>query len=262
VDERFQLAGSSPTGGTSWLGLRVPSVATSANAPAGSPIYSSRYLFMGAGFSIGEGDRARIIGWRQFQSIGFLYTAGGLNRPIVLPVTTPGWTFPDGTVTTHLRRLGAPNAQGLPSFRPSNLTDGQSFRKGKAMTPALLYQTITLPAGDPYYVDLTAYSPPNGGRPYGTPLSDGAQLGTVYGLDTEWKTHGAWHSLDLEVDGPDTVAAFLSVGQTDPSTYPHLLPGVGQGPEDQFCATAFSVYESFPIWWSVGVALIAEIGPK
>lgn len=261
VDETRQLSGTSPFGGSAWVGLRVPTLATAALTPAGQPRRSFRYLFNGASFSIGAGVKAKVVGYRQYHEIGFLVTDGSGVRAITLPVTTPGWAFPDATVSWHFRLLGPPNAQGLPSFTPAP-QNGQNLIKGWATGPALLYQTITLPAADPYYVDLTAYVPPNGGRPFGRPLTDHPQASNLLGLATDWRTPDAWGSLDVDVSGPDTVAALISVAQTDPTTYPALpftaaQAGIGVSPEDAFLANAI-LGSAHAIQWRVGVSLIVE----
>jgi hypothetical protein len=263
VDETRQLRGTSPFGGSPWLGLRVPTKNTASLTPAGQPRGSFRYLFNGASFSVGPGSKARIVGYRQYHEIGFLVTDGSGVRAITLPVTTPGWAFPDATVSWHFRLLGNPNASGLPLFTPAP-QNGQNLIKGWATGPALLYQTITLPAGDPYYVDLTAYVPPNGGRPFGRPIPNHPQAGTILGLSTDWASPDAWGSLDVEVSGPETVAALISVAQTDTTSYPPLpftpaAAGVGVTPEDAFLANAIAG-GSHAIQWRVGVALIVETG--
>lgn len=266
VDETRQLSGTTPYGGSPWLGLRVPTKTTASLTPPGSPRGSFRYLFNGAAFSVAPGSRARIIGYRQYHEIGYLKTSGRdpdqLVRAVTMPVTTPGWAFPDATVSWHFRRLGPPNAKGLPLFTPAPVS-AANLMKGYAMGPSLLYQSITLPAGDPYYVDLTAYVPPNGGRPFGSPLSDHPQASTLLGLATDWKHPDAWHSLDVEVRGPDTIAALISVAQTDPDAYPAigLTPtqmGIGSTPEDAFMAAAI-LNTANAIQWRVGVSLIVEV---
>jgi hypothetical protein len=280
-DEYKQLVGTDPYGGASWLGLRVPTLPTSNLVPPGQPESSSRYLFMGCAFSVADGSMARLVGYRQLVEIGFVIPANGgpsapqgpeapapapsQPRPVILPVTTPGWSFPDATVTMHIRRLGPPNAQGLPKFTPSNTTDELNLRKGFSMSPSLLYQTIALPAGDNYYTDLTAYTPPNGARPYGSPLEDFPELGTIYGLDTDWKTPYALGALDAQVRGPDTIAAFISVAQTNPETRGALpVPQVplagslGISPEDAFMIYAQSLNLE-AIYWRVGVSMIFEV---
>lgn len=307
-DEYKQVTFSDPFGSISWLGLRVPTLPTATVASQNhSPQWRNRYLFLGCAFSVAEGSRARIIGYRQLMEIGVLVpntpappptgpvqasalAAPEIRRrlraplplagapapalaptPVILDVTSPGWTFADATTTWHFRRLGPPNAQGLPSFRPSNATDLNNFRRGFGMTSALLYQSYTLPAGDAFYTDLTAYVPPNGGRPYGTPLTDDPRLSNVYGLQTPWKTADAWESLDLEVRGPDTVCAFISCAQTDPATRPLDIStgsgagvlGIGIRPEDAFLCNAedgkFGNGSNLAIVWRVGVSMIVEV---
>ena len=273
IDEFKQTFFSDPFGSISWLGMRVPTLSTTALASANATApYQNRYLFLGAAFSVAEGSRCRVIGYRQYAELGIPLAVtgegGGFTRPILLPVTTPGWCFPDATTTWHFRRLGgSPNAAGLPSFRPSNPTDLVNLRRGFGMTPALLYQSVTLPAGDAFYPDLTAYVPPNGGRPFGAPLTDDPRLSNLYGLQTEWKTADAWESLDLEVRGPDTVCAFISTAQSDPSSRPRDPStgfgagslGIGIAPEDAFLANGVDIYETPAILWRVGVSLIVEV---
>jgi hypothetical protein len=124
----------------------------------------------------------------------------------------------------------------------------------------VLYETATLPVLDQYYVDLTSYTPPNLGRPWGQPIRSG--LGTFMDQRTEWRTHGGWHSLDAGVEGPCTVGMFASVRQTDPVARPKLtLPGTvaaavgGLSSEDAFI-------QNFPnaIYWRVGGSMIVEVG--
>ncbi len=271
VDEFFgQGHATDPFGGTSWLGLRVPFQPTSVNAAGNpGPEYAYRYLFMGAAFSVAEGSVARIVGYRQLLTLGTLVTSESSSAvvPYELDVEAPEFAFVDATVSTHFRRLGPPNAQGLPSFRPSNKTDLQNFRKGFSMQPALLYQKYSLPAGNPYYTNLTAYTPPNAGRPYGTPLTDNPELSNVKGLVTDWRTPDALGSLDVEVRGPDTVCAFISVAQTDPNLSQNVPAaftnpgnaGLGATREQAFIQTANLGYETPVFYWRVGVSLIVEV---
>lgn len=270
VDEFFgQGHATDPFGGTSWVGLRVPFAPTAAITPQGVPSFASRYLFQGAAFSVAEGSVARIIGYRQLVTLGTIVESGTSTAliPQELEVEEPEFAFIDATVSWHFRRLGPPNAQGLPSFRPSNKTDGVSFRKGFSMQPALLYKSITLPAGNPYYTNLTAYQPPNAGRPYGYPLTDNPELSDIKGLVTRWKTPDALGSLDVEVRGPDTVCAFISVAQTDPNlsqgvpaafTNPGNA-GLGISREQAFIQNANLGYDLPVFYWRVGVSLIVEV---
>lgn len=253
-DESLQTVFGDPYGGTSNVGLRVPTLAT----PSGAESYVNRYLFNLASFSVGEGARGRILGWRQLVTLGYRYSSGTGAAPytVELPVASPIWRFPDGNISWHLQRLGPPSEAGiaLPSPGPN---DQRSLKYKWCETPALLYQAVTLPALNPQYVDLTAYTPPNSGRPWGTPLQNGQQ-GTFYDLRANWRDDQAWFSLDIPFEGPDIVALFASVKQTNPSTRPTLaLPGTvyqnGLGPEDLFL-------QNYPnaIYWRVAGSLIVE----
>lgn len=275
LDEFKQLGGSDPFGSNSWLGLRVPTLATSAIAAQnGTPLFSNRYLFMGARFDIAEGSKARIIGYRQMIVIGFVAEQGGEGGsngpyPVTFQVVTPDFAFTDpATVSWHFRLLGPPanHTIGLPTPAPLNLKN-LAFRETNGA--ALLYEKVVVPVGA-FYPDLTAYTPPNLGKPWGKPLTDDPRLSTVYGLQTDWRTADAWGSLDAEVEGPDTVAAFISVAQTNPTTRSQLLPsnqgqvfGLGLSPEDQFIlnnkALFASTAQSGVIYWKVAVSLIVEV---
>jgi hypothetical protein len=247
VDEYLQLLGGDPFGGSSATGLRVPQLPT--------PDAKSRYLFNGCSFSVGEGGKARILGYRQLVTIGQGNVGEGEGagpRFVEQQVVSPTWRFVDGNVWMGIRRLGGPNAQQLPLGTPSP-TNFRSAAHLWADTPSLLYKEIVSP--DAYYTNLSSYVPPNGGRPWGTPIEIGTDL---LDLRTQWRTHGAWGSLGLEVEGPDTVSFFISVRQTNPATRTALsLPenplGNGLGVEESFI-------QNFPnaIYWRVGVSLIVE----
>jgi hypothetical protein len=260
VDEYLQGLTGDPFGGAEAVGLRVPTASTASLATKGE---RHRYLFLLASFSLGSpmgnAAEARILGYRQLVTIG--KNVGTLANPrfVEQEVTTPGFRLPDGNVSFHIHRLGPPNAQGFPRGEPANTTELRSFKKNWSDGSALLYDTYTIPAGNGFYVNLTAYAPPNGGRPWGTPLRAGQQ-GTFYDLRTPWRTAHAWSSLDMWLRGPDTIAFFASVRQSagaqppagisSPSQIPNAMP------EEQFIA-------AFPgaIYWRVGGSLILEVSP-
>ena len=79
-----------------------------------------------------------------------------------------------------------------------------------------------------------------------------------------WKTPRALRSLDVEVEGPDTVCAFISSAQTDGAARTKIPvssspPGsLGLGPEDAFCMLADSLGHP-AIVWRVGVSMIFEV---
>ena len=267
TDEFLQVVGSDPFGSESHVGLRVPALSTLALSTLnGSPQWRNRYLFAAASYSIGEGSMGRIIGYRQMVTIGTTVNVGGEGpvalRAVEQEVLSPFWHFPDANLSFHLRRLGPPDHQGFPKNTPGP-SDARNFHWRTSTGPALLYETATLaPLGagvDPFYVHLTGYTPPNAGKPWGTPLSDGHQ-GTFTDLRTQHRTHGAWHSLDIEGEGPDTITAFVSVAQTDPATRLALPAST-----PTFFAGGLSVEEQFllnypdALYWRVEFSLIVEI---
>jgi hypothetical protein len=257
IDEYNQGIASDPFGGAEAVGLRVPTASTASVAATKSERH--RYLFMLAAFSIGNSTEARIVGYRQLVTIGKNVGTLAAPRFVEQEVTTPGFRLPDGNVSFHIHRLGPPNAQGFPTGEPSNLTELRSFKKNFSIAPALLYDTYSIPAGNAFYVNLTAYAPPNGGRPWGTALRAGQQF-TFYDLRTPWRSGKAWSSLDMQLKGPDTVAFFASVRQSAGAQPPSGISSLSQipqaMPEEQFIA-------AFPgaIYWRVGGSLILELSP-
>jgi hypothetical protein len=253
IDEYLQLVGGDSSNGSTSMGLRVPTLAT--------PSRDQRYLFALATFSVGPSQLARIIGSRQFVSIG----QGGVGvsgesggpRYVEMEVTSSNWRFQDGNVFWGLRRTGAPNSQGQTSSTPSPSPSLRSTAYQTSTSPALLYDTLvpqTSPTLSPYYVDLTSYTPPALGR-----LGEAIEAGTeFYDLRTPWRTYGAWGSLGFPIEGPDTVTFFASVRQTDPNkrvelALPDTVYAGGLPPEEQFL-------QNFPnaIYWRVAASLIVE----
>lgn len=248
-DEFLQGVGGDPDGGSYAMGLRVPTLAT--------PDPQSRYLFLLSSFSLGEGDRARIRGYRQYASLGFEVAGRFWEQPI----SAPAFRLPDGNISWSIRRLGGPNAQGIAKTGPAP-GDLWSFKKFWADTPALLYESYSIAAGNRIYTQLSSYTPPLLGRPWGTSLSSGHQ-GTFYDLRAPWNTGQAWYSLDMEVEGPDTYAFFASVRQTAGQYAIADTPlafGNGLTAEEQFIGNFGGVGEgeSRPIYWRVGGSLIVE----
>ena len=263
-DEYLALVGGDPDGSTTSMGLRVPTLAT----PAGVAGLSDRYLFLLASFSLGEGECARIIGYRQFVSLGYAQSFGnpdgGTNgfRVVEQEVFSPNFRFPDGNVSWHLRTMGPPNAQQIPQQGSASMRSKgpdascDSFVYQWADTPALLFGTgQSVPPGR-IYPNLSSYTPPNGGKPWGTGIATG--LGTFYDLRTQWRTHGAWTSLDIPVQGPDTIGFFASVRQTNPSTRPPLTLLSIKAPNGLSAEEQFLLNFPNAIYWRVGGALIVE----
>ena len=249
-DEYLQGVGGDPQRGGSYVGLRVPALASTPD---------NRVLFLGAAFSISDGAKARIIGARQLVTIGEVLNPGtDTARPVEQEVTSAVWRFTDGNVSHHLRQIGPPNGQGQPAVVQGPL-DAPSFKYRWAMAPALLYQAASVAAGEPY-TNLTAYTPPNGGAPFGRPIENGFEQGALYGLSFNRRTSQAWESLSIDIEGPDTVAWFIPVKQTNTSTRVALTP-----PEGGFVSGGLPPEEAFlqnfpnAIYWRVGVSLIVEL---
>jgi hypothetical protein len=251
IDEAFQSVGSDPFLGTSNFGLRVPYMAT--------PLPTQRYLFNLASYTLADGQQARIRGYRQFWSLGVKLGEGsGPFTIIEQPVEQPGFYLPDGNVSWHMRRLG-PGEVPVPNQGPiTPPLRSLSFRMSE--NPSLLYETIT-PSGS-FYVNLTSYTPPNLGRPWGTSLQN--NLGTMLDQRTEWRTHGAWHSMDTPVVGPCTIAFFASVLQTNAAAREALpLPTDINGLSDEWSFVInfpFILGESTgALIWRVAGAFIVEV---
>lgn len=250
-DENLQATGGGdPYGGMSSVGLRVPTLAT--------PNAQSRYLFLLGTFSIPARSHARIIGYRQLVSLGVITDSAGGPYVAELLVTSPSWRFPDGNVSWHMQRLGPPNSKGFPYSVLTGATPppSPSFAFRFAQGSALLYEKSTLPGN--LYVDLSAYTPPNQGRPWGRALRSG--FFTFYDNHTAYD-YGALVPMNAHIEGPETIGFFASLYQSNPSTRATLSVAAPSGtytngvtPEDQFLL-------NFPnaIYWRVGGSLLVEL---
>jgi hypothetical protein len=255
IDEAFQSLGGDPFLGTSNFGLRVPFMPT--------PDPFSRYLFNLASFNLAEGERATVVGYRMFWSLGVrLGPLGGPFTFIEQPVEQPGFYLPDGNVSWHMHRI-AHHEVPLPNQGPQNPPlPSLVFRMSD--NPALLYEFVDASG---FYVNLSAYTPPNLGRPWGTMLKN--NLGTMYDQRTQWRTQGAWRAMHMPVDGPCTVAFFASVQQTNPSADARVLPPVPSPFFPNGLSDEWQFIFNFPnstststgaIIWRVAGALIVELG--
>jgi hypothetical protein len=251
LDEYLQGVGGDPWGGSSALGLRVPFLAT--------PDKNNRYLFLLASFTIGEGASVVIKGYRQYASLGIALSA---TRVIEQEITSPAFRLPDGNISWAIRGLGPPNAGGYPKQGPTP-DDLRSFKKNWADASCLLYNDYTIAAGNQIYTQLESYVAPNLGRPWGTALPAGQQ-GNFTDLRTPWKSSRAWASLDVHVDGPNTIAFFASVRQSA-GTYAAAAPSASfsgmNTPEEAFMANFMTGGDAptKPIYWRVGGSLIVEV---
>jgi hypothetical protein len=263
LDEELQTVAGDPYGGLSSVGLRVPTL------PSERGRTSARYLNLLAGFTVPEGVRVRIHGYRQLVTIGYLQPAVSQNPPRVneFQVTSPFFKFPDGNISWHLMRMGM--NEPLHPLRPgltrnmSLVTPGPPLTPLRNLawkmsdTPALLFSSVQTPNFDPFYVNLTQYQAPNSGRPWGRPVTSG--LGCFYDLRTQWRESQAWSALDIPIEGPTRVAFFASVAQTNPQNRAVLT-----APPNDPSGASFSLEERFilnnpnAIYWRVGGALIVS----
>ena len=230
IDEALQGVGSSPYGGVSWTGLRVPTLAT----PAASP--QLRYLFMLCSFTLSEGVKARLVGFRQGWSLGQI---AANNRIVEQFVQDPWFKGPNFNVSWHLRKqtMNEPRVPNPSAVVPAGVgVPLQNFASRASDTPALLFQSATAP--NPFYTSLTAYVPPNAGRPWGTPLAP--EFGTFFDLKTNWRDGSDWYSTDLPFEGPCRIQFYASVNQrnlADPR--PLVMPAAA--------VTAPSTVLNFPL---------------
>jgi hypothetical protein len=103
-------------------------------------------------------------------------------------------------------------------------------------SPALLYQAVA------------PYAPPNGGRPWGTPMT--SSLGNLHELRYRWRDRYTQRALDIPINPPCDVALYASVRQCDPTKNPSFGDGAtasqfaALSPEDQF-VVAYSAYAQY-----------------
>lgn len=263
IDEELQTVSGDPFRGLSSVGLRVPTL------PSVRGIASARYLNMLCGFTVPEGIRARIHGYRQLVTIGYLQ-AGSTNvaaRVNEFQVTSPFFKFPDGNISWHIMEMGM--NEPISPMRPGHTRNMSLVTPGPPLvplrnlawkmsdTPALLFQSVQTPNADPFYVDLTAYQAPNSGRPWGRPVASG--VGCFYDLRTQWRESQAWSALDITIEGPSRVAFFASVAQTNPNGRVPITPNAND-PSGASLSLEERFILNFPnaIYWRVGGSLIVE----
>lgn len=225
-DPSLQLVKGDPYGTLTFMGLPVP--------PTPPTTASNRYLFLLASAQFNMNHVARLVGIRQFVTIGALVPNDeqGTIYPIERPIVTPNWHFSDANISWHLRRYELqPNA----NFSEFNRS-GTSFKNSS--TPSLLFVKSPLEVG--------GYVPP---LPPGNVVVP--DLGNFHDIRFPWEDDHAWDSLDIEIEGPCTIGLFASVQQTVPATratlaLPSPLPGGIDclDPEDAFILNfPLSVYK-------------------
>jgi hypothetical protein len=248
----FGFIGSDPYNTNAYTGLIVPPTPSAA-------IGGARYLFVLArqSFSTGEqsADRlgVRLVGIRQYAELiarlpartAPLATGSGSATGSTVTfrkeITSPLWHPLDGNISWHVMII---NKVQRDTRNPAN-TDGVIYQD--ALSPSLLYQT------------LGPYTPPNGGRPWGTPI--GASLSNIHELRYPWRTTLSELTLDISIPVPCDVVLFASVRQNDPTTNPVLSDAVtttqqfsALSPEDQFVVA----YPTFAQYGAIAGSLVFD----
>jgi|HubBroStandDraft_4_1064222.scaffolds.fasta_scaffold61605_2 hypothetical protein len=223
LDPFVALLGSDPYNTPVGTGVLVPSTPTATFVPAGQSPSQFRYLLLLAREQFASGNTgARLTGIRQYAELAATVSGATFRKEI----TSPLWHPPDGNISWHVMviakvRMLTRNVQNVDSLK---------FRD--AFGPCLLFETFAGPQFAP-----TAYTPPNGGRPWGKSLA-GVSLGNMHDLRYRWRTGYLEQMLDIPIPLPCDVALFASVRQNDPSTNPTVSLTANQfttlGPEDQF----------------------------
>lgn len=244
--------GSDPYNTNAYTGLVVPATPSSA-------IGNARYLFVLARARFDTGEQSsdklgvRLVGIRQYAELiarlpaRTAPLASGTGSPAGSTVTfrkeitSPLWHPQDGNISWSVMVI---NRVTRDTRNPAN-TDGIIYQD--ALSPALLYQT------------LGPYTPPNGGRPWGTPL--GASLGNIHELRYPWRTTLSELTLDIPIPVPCDVVLFASVRQNDPATNPVLAEAVtttqqfaALSPEDQFVIA----YPTFAQYGAISGSLVFD----
>jgi hypothetical protein len=258
-NQEFGFIGSDPYQTNAYTGLVVPPTPS-------AQINNARYLFLLARASFGAGEQstskegARLVGIRQYAEIVARIPAGtppvgegpvaGSTVTFRKEITNPLWHPPDGAISWHVMII---NQVQRDTRNPAN-ADGFIFED--AYSPALLYQTAA------------PYTPPNGGRPWGTPIA--ASLGNIHELRYKWRADNSEYALDIPIPTPCDVALFASVRQNDPSLNPTLVTDPElEGLSPQFLALSeedkfLVAYSQFAQYGTIAGALVFDnnIGRK
>lgn len=256
------LQGVAPAGGDAFrgnvsTGIQIPSFVSG----------NSRFLCLLARAKFNQNRRVRLVGIRQYVSIGAPQINGTGDTQYTSyfekPITSPRWRFPDGNVSWHVMAL-QPNIPA-PAFLGAlpvgvtgnigNQAPGFSFVNNSGASSILSLGSSS--GGD------ATYTAPNGGRPFGVPLTP--DLGNIHDLRWPWDSANSWHySLDVPINVPCDVALYASVQQTNASgrnnpTPPAAPEGVAAtsafsalSPEDQFLLT----FPTSAQYWRIAGALV------
>lgn len=193
-NDNLQLVGSDPLGGAYDLGLQI-------GTNGGPQTPTQRQLFMLAAKTFNAGQRGRLVGFREYLTIGLQSASAtpGVTYPLERPVETPTWKYADGNVLWGIRMMGPGEEDSIANAQNSN---GLAF--GFSQTPAQLFNTIV----------GNVITPPNGGAFPGNVLTP--ELGRMFDLRCRRWSYPS--ECDIPFEGPCTIAFFASVQQTNPGT--------------------------------------------
>jgi hypothetical protein len=223
-DPDFAFTGSDAYKTSVYTGLVVPALPSAA-------IGGARYLFMLARAQFNSGQRGvRLVGIRLYAEL-IARVTGQPPRVFHKQIVNPLFHPPDGSISWHVMVID----KTWRDRRNPASTDSVVFED--SFSPALLYETI----------GMGVYTPPNGGRPWGTPID--SSLGNIHELRYPWRTAEIEKALDIPVPVPSDIAIFASVRQNDPATNPNdagLTPNQFEAldDEEQFL-TAYSAFAQY-----------------
>lgn len=234
IDTFSAAIGTSPIlGDMGRTGVQIPLVPTVDQ--------SHRYLFRLCGMQIPNGASVKLLGLRQFATIGLTTPCqsglgSGVGTILEIDVQSPLWTFPNGNISWHVR------------YQPNVYAE--------SLDTQLLFNTIF------------PYVPPAHGLPPGNPVG---HLGTIRDLRYPWQPAGPGCCLDTMIRGPGSLVMYASVHQPNTETLCADLFG-GSGitsadlnflrPEDRFLLLATQSPEPASLFYTrVGGAMLIETFP-
>jgi hypothetical protein len=235
------LVGSSPfTGDMSNTGIVLPANPT--------PSQDRRYLCLTCGLQIPREEVAVVSSIEQLLTIGAFVDVGDPEEdptqyPLEIPVEDPTWSFVDGNVSWHLRRVTV--TQAARTIYDDFLFFPPYSSNAIATTPSILTRVPT----------LGAYQPLNAGQPFGDPVDD---LGTFRDMRFPWSQRD--QNLNMVVSGPCYLMLYASVRQTDPDTRvqpPVTIDGTYLRREDRFLLNNPTAR-----YWRVGARMIVDVFSK
>lgn len=192
----YSFIGSDPYETNVGTGLVVPTTPSAA-------IGGARYLMLLARASFNASEAGvRLVGMRMYAEIIARIVNSDTGQTTVYrrEIESPLWHPPDGDISWHVMVI---NKVQRDTRNPAN-ADGVIYQD--SLSPALLYQT------------LGPYTPPNAGRPWGTPLA--ASLGNMHDLRYRTRLDQSERQLDIVVPAGCDIGLFVSVRQNDPTLNP------------------------------------------